>query len=225
MIEALATASAETVKVGEVAASVEKASEVKSSLKNDSSTSFDPRKPLDRIGKELKNGETPSFDPKKPLDIKNDKHNITSDVDTKERIEDLIKEYIDDLKSKSEYSETISDTPFEDSDLKKIPPEENALAREEFDDKKSELKKEWERDNGRPWPTYQEGVYSSNGKLIRCAGSDYDAHHIQPLGLGGKNEVNNITPLHAEVHYDKQGIHAPDSPYSKLESKIGGKNT
>ena len=62
--------------------------------------------------------------------------------------------------------------------------------------------------------------YSSNGKMIRKAGGDYDAHHIQPLGMNGKNEASNITPLHANEHYDKQGVHAPDSPYSKLDKML-----
>ena len=56
--------------------------------------------------------------------------------------------------------------------------------------------------------------------MIRKAGGDYDAHHIQPLGMGGKNEASNITPLHANEHYDKQGVHAPDSPYSKLDKML-----
>lgn len=43
-------------------------------------------------------------------------------------------------------------------------------------------------------------------------------HHIQPLSMGGKNEVGNITPMHASEHYDKQGVHAPDSPFSKLDN-------
>ena len=34
--------------------------------------------------------------------------------------------------------------------------------------------------------------------------------------------ASNITPLNAEVHYDKQGVHAPDSPYSKLDKLLGG---
>lgn len=44
--------------------------------------------------------------------------------------------------------------------------------------------------------------------------------------MGGKNEASNITPLHAEVHYDKQGIHAPNSPYTKMNQllvKLGEK--
>lgn len=145
-----------------------------------------------------------------------EKDNVEKDL------EKSLNEYFDDLKEKSEYPETISDKPFDTSDLKKLTPEENAEMRDEFDDKKAQLKKEWEEINGRPWPKYNADIYSVNDKLIRRAGSDYDAHHIQPLGMGGKNEASNITPLNAEVHYDKQGIHAPDSPYSKLDQKLGG---
>lgn len=151
-----------------------------------------------------------------------DTSEATEDDNAEDDIEKTLNEYFDDLKSKSECPDTIPDPPFDKSDLKKISPEENALMRDEFDDKKAQLKREWEEANGRPWPKYDHDVYSSNGKLIRKAGSDYDAHHIQPLGMGGKNEAKNITPLNAEVHYDKQGVHAPDSPYSKLDKMLGG---
>ena len=147
----------------------------------------------------------------------------SDEEDAPERdLEQTLDDYFQDLNDKSDCPDTLSDRPFEVSDLNKLSPEENARMREEFDDKRTDLKREWEEVHGRPWPKYEEDVYSSNGKLIRKAGSDYDAHHIQPLGMGGKNEVSNITPLHAEVHYDKQGIHAPDSPYSKLDQKLGG---
>ena len=137
-------------------------------------------------------------------------------------IKEISKEYIEDLKSKSICPETISDRIMEVSELKKIMPEENAEMREEFSVKKNNLKREWEENYGRQWPKYEHDIYSANGKLIRKAGNDYDAHHIKPLCMGGKNEVDNITPLNAEVHYDKQGVHAPDSPYSKLNEKLGG---
>lgn len=137
-------------------------------------------------------------------------------------MEQVLRDYFDDLKSESEYPETIPDKPFDTSDIKKRTPEENAEKREEFDDQKARLKQEWEEINGRPWPKYDHDVYSANGKLIRKAGSSYDAHHIQPLGMGGENVASNITPLSAEVHYDKQGIHAPDSPYGKLDDMLGG---
>ena len=140
-------------------------------------------------------------------------------------IEETVDAYFDDLKEKSDCADTIPSKPFEVSDLRKISPEENEIMRDEFDDLKSGLKKEWEEKNGRPWPKYEHDVYSANGKLIRKAGSDYDAHHIQPLCLGGKNEVSNITPLRADVHYDRQGIHSMDSPYNKICNMVRGKES
>ena len=120
------------------------------------------------------------------------------------------------------FSDTISQKPFEVTDLNKRTPEENAIMRETFNDLKANLKAEWANKYGRPWPKYEQDIYSDSGKLIRKAGSDYDAHHIQPLGMGGENTAENITPLNAEVHYDKQGIHSPNSPYSKLAQIVGG---
>lgn len=137
-----------------------------------------------------------------------------------ENMESTVDDYFKDLKSRSDCPSTIKERPFEAKDLKKLSPEETAIRRDEFDDNKIELKKQWEKENGQPWPKYDVDVYSSNGKIIRKAGGDYDAHHIQPLGMDGKNEVSNITPLHANEHYDKQGVHAPDSPYSKLEKML-----
>ena len=140
----------------------------------------------------------------------------------KNGLEKIVGQYFNDLKAKSECPDTISDKPFKIFELQKRTPEDNSRMRDEFDDKRIQLKREWENANGRSWPTYDHDIYSSSGKLIRKAGSDYDAHHIQPLGMGGKNEVSNITPLNAEVHYDKQGIHAADSPYSRLDQMLGG---
>lgn len=137
-------------------------------------------------------------------------------------LEKTVSRYFSDLKARSECPDTIVDQPFQVSDLKKRTPEDNSRMRDEFDDKRTQLKREWAEANGRSWPTYDRDIYSANGKLIRKAGSDYDAHHIQPLGMGGRNEVSNITPLNAEVHYDKQGIHASDSPYSRLDQMLGG---
>jgi len=136
-------------------------------------------------------------------------------------LEKTLKEYLNELRNVSDCPETISQKPFDISDLKKISPEENARQRDEFDDKKIQLKEEWEVIHGRSWPKYTQDVYSQNGKLIRKAGSDYDAHHIQPIGMGGQNTAENITPLGADVHYDRQGIHSPETPYSKMEKMLG----
>lgn len=139
-------------------------------------------------------------------------------------LDKLVEAYVKDLKENSEYPDTIPDDYFKDKKLEKITPEENAKKREEFDDVKQDLKRQWEQKHGIPWPKYEKDVYSSNGKLIRKAGQDYDAHHIQPLSMGGENTADNITPLHAEKHYDSQGVHSPTSPYSQMENKLNNIN-
>ncbi|MDD6488253.1 MAG: HNH endonuclease signature motif containing protein [Clostridia bacterium] len=137
-----------------------------------------------------------------------------------EELENTVKEYIKDVKDKSEMPDIISDKSFEASDLKKISPEENAKMHEEFVAKRELLISQWEDKHDCLWPTYKEDVIitNKNGKevTIHSAGDRYDAHHIQPLCLGGKNEVDNITPLRAEVHFDHRGVHATGSPYDKL---------
>lgn len=158
-------------------------------------------------------------DVKVPEAVDEKQHEVKRD---RSEINTLTDDYAKDLKDRSPCPDTLPDRPFSPDDLAKRSPEDNAEARGEFDENKSDLKKQWEEQHSRPWPKYEQDVYSENGKLIRRAGVDYDAHHIHPLSLGGKNEVNNLTPMHASDHYDKQGIHAPYSPYSRIESLIGG---
>ena len=135
-------------------------------------------------------------------------------------IKTMINNYLADLCQYSEYPETLSDSAFSVKDIIIRSPEDNMRMREDFVTRKTELKKLWEEKYGTEWPKYKDDVYSSNGHLIRRAGSDYDAHHKQPLELGGRNEVDNITPLRAENHYDKQGVHSPNSPYSQLVNAL-----
>lgn len=145
---------------------------------------------------------------------------------SKEKLEQTVYELIEDLKDKSEVPDTISDKPFDASNLEKTPPELNAKMHEEFYKEKQNLIKQWEAENERPWPTYKEDVWIKNKEgepvLIRQAGAKYDVHHIQPLCLGGKNEVGNITPLSADVHFDHKGVHGPESPYAELNKMLGG---
>lgn len=149
-----------------------------------------------------------------------DMDNEGNDSKRSENIEKNIEDYINDIKNHSEFPDTLDNVEIKPEEVKKISPEENAGMHEEFSDKKAEMKRQWEEKNGIPWPKYEEDVYSANGKLIRRKGDDYDAHHIQPLGLGGKNVPENITPMHASEHYDKQGVHAPNSPYDKLQNSV-----
>ena len=150
--------------------------------------------------------------------------------ETKDQIElkKECSEYQKELKNYSEVEDTLPNKSFDVGDLKKVSPEENRVLRDEFSNKKNELKAQWEEVNGRSWPKYSEDVYitlkSGETKCIRKAGMDYDAHHIQPLGLGGKNDISNITPLHADIHYDSRGIHAKDSAYSKIVNLLEDNN-
>ena len=128
-------------------------------------------------------------------------------------LQELKPEYFEDLRNRSEYPDTIQDNG---NDWERRDTAENAEMRDGFDDKKRELIRQWEDENGIPWPTYDEDVFTEAGKPLRPAGARYDAHHIQPLTYGGENVSSNITPLHALEHFDKKGVHAPDSPFGRM---------
>lgn len=140
--------------------------------------------------------------------------------DSDKKLEKIKGEYINDLKKNSECPETIKNNAFEVSDLKKRTPEETKAMRQEFNSKKDGLIKEWEAKNGREWPRYEHDVVNEDGKVIKKKGYKYDAHHIQPLSLGGENTADNITPLKSEVHSDHKGVHAKDSPYNQMEKEV-----
>ena len=154
-----------------------------------------------------------------------DMKSLVEPGELKELLKELKEEYIEDLKSFSEFVQTLPENFFDIEDLRKVSPEEK---RKEFSNKefKNDLKKQWEEVHGIPWPKYDKDVYITNKNgdpvCIRKAGMDYDAHHIQPLGLGGKNEVSNITPMHADVHFDSRGIHKIGSAYYKIDKLLGG---
>lgn len=141
-----------------------------------------------------------------------------TDSKESETFDEVVAKYYDDLKKNSEYPETIINDGLP---WIRLSPEEIAEKRTEFNTNKERLIAEWEKLNGKEWPRYKEDVYV-NGKIIRKAGDRYDAHHVKPLSFGGKNEASNLTPISAEKHFDKQGIHAPTSPYGLLEKMAKG---
>lgn len=162
-----------------------------------------------------------------------DNKNITNETKTSSPdmhtrlMEKLTNEYVDELKQLSEFPSTISETYFKTSDLELTSPEMVKSLREEFALKKNQLIKQWEIDNNRSWPTYKENVFITNvnGESVQIhkIGDKYDAHHIQPLCLGGKNEAGNITPLNAKVHFDHRGIHSTNGAYDQIIKELGGK--
>ena len=77
----------------------------------------------------------------------------TQDVQSKDIVQ-IVKDYIQDLKSKSDYPDTISDDAIDTSDLEVQPPDKVADKREEFVDKKDQLRKEWEELNRKVCAAY-----------------------------------------------------------------------
>ena len=128
-------------------------------------------------------------------------------------------DYADDLVSRSEVPDTIDKEGVTNASLEKVSPEQCQAERADFNKVKSDLISQWEKRHGMDWPRYKDDVYL-NGTKIRQAGDLYDCHHIQPLTYGGKNEVANITPMHALEHFDRQGLHAFNSPYAKMENLL-----
>ena len=134
-------------------------------------------------------------------------------------LSELSKQYTEALKEVSPYPETIGEQNL--NNWEKVSPEEVADKRMEFRNFKESLIEQWEQLNGKEWPKYEEDVYSNNGIKIRSAGDYYDAHHLQSLECGGANTAENITPLHAKDHYDRQGIHSPTGVYQKISDALG----
>ncbi len=137
--------------------------------------------------------------------------------DNGENLENILKEYVDDLRTKSECPETISDEFIHPESLVIRPPEETAQLRSEFNKEKAQLIEAWEKENGREWPVYDHDIKNSEGDIIKKAGWKYDAHHVQPLSLGGLNQASNITPLRFDLHRE---VHAKGSPCDRLEKAI-----
>lgn len=127
---------------------------------------------------------------------------------------------MDEIKALSDCPGTLKDAKI--GYLEKVTGEELQNKRIEYNKIREKLIKQWEQMNGTEWPRYEHDIYSKSGKLIRQKGQYYDAHHIKPLTFGGKNVAENITPLHANVHFDSQGIHSPNGNYHLLNEKLQG---
>ncbi len=137
----------------------------------------------------------------------------------KKDITELVKDYIEDLKSKSECPETIPEDALDTDKLEIRLPDKVAEMRDEFDDKKADLRKEWENIHEREWPKYENDVTNGEGKVIRKAGDNYDAHHIHSLQTGGENVASNITPMDVNSHRE---IHSSGGSCTAVVDKVKG---
>ena len=139
-------------------------------------------------------------------------------------VDDVIKEYVNELKGYSEVPETLKNVQLSSDKMKSLPSEDTEKAREEFCKIKNQLRQEWEIVNRRHWPVYKHDLVNKYGEVVRKRGWKYDAHHIQPLAMGGSNTADNITPLSYNVHSDHMGIHAYDSSYDLLDRMLRERN-
>ena len=133
--------------------------------------------------------------------------------DSPENIETKQK-YIDDLSARCQHKNNLKDANV-DTTWDSVRGEKLDEARSSFNRDKKALIKDWEAVNGEKWPTYKEDIYNAEGRVVRKEGDKFDAHHIQPLCMGGRNVPENLVPLHYESHIGKGGIHNTES-YDKL---------
>lgn len=184
--------------------------------KNAAKNSVDISKRLD-VSKKTLDAQKGGVDITKRIQPEN-VNSIKKDISGND-LKDTVKDYLNDLKSKSDFSDTLKDKTFDSSNLEITPSEQVKKLREEFEDKKKDLRKEWEKANNKPWPRYDHDVFNDNGVRIRKVGDCYDAHHIKPLQLGGENVASNITPLEINKHID---IHSTGGSCTKLVEKVVG---
>lgn len=140
-------------------------------------------------------------------------------VKTKIVLNKLSRDYVNEMKQLSPCPDTLGNM----KDLGKLEntsPEIVKEKRQQFNNQRNNLIRKWEEENGREWPKYEQDVYDKNGNIVRKKGDYYEAHHIKPLTVGGENSAKNITPLHYDVHNDRQGIHAPKSNFSQICEKV-----
>ena len=116
----------------------------------------------------------------------------------------------------AEHSEGRIPDTLDVTDWERLSPEEVAERRSEFASQRESLIREWEQENGLPWPRYKEDVVSEGGRIIHKEGQNHQAHHIRPLCLGGRNEGSNITPLSRLDHLPPTGVHRANGPLNNL---------
>jgi predicted ribonuclease toxin of YeeF-YezG toxin-antitoxin module len=94
----------------------------------------------------------------------------------------------------------------EKNSYKKLKPKASRKHRASYNKVKKEIIADWERNIGRPFPTYDEPVFNKHGEMVRLKGQRYDLHHIILCSWKGDNRWENIVPLRFPDEH-QQGIH------------------
>ena len=135
----------------------------------------------------LVEGTDVTIELRQKIDLYLDDIEKITDRDMTERQRELIKDYIDNNK------------------IYRVDIVEHDRKRKEFHHSCRRLRKQWEKETGDEWPTYEENVYV-NGKIWRIKGQYYDAHHIIEVSFGGPNVWYNLFPA-ASPDEHPYGIH------------------
>lgn len=184
---------------------------------------FDPDKRVnfeqDKVDKKL---EDKGFDPDKRIEVPGAEANVNAEgMDKGQLLEKYVDAFIKDIKAGAEYPETVKNINIDVSQLKDVPENIYKERQAEFKKIKPKLIKEFEEKYGKKYPRHNKD-YCINGKVIHKKGDLYDMHHIIPLCLGGENTLENITPMGFKAHFDKHGIHAPNSAFDNICKLVKG---
>lgn len=124
-------------------------------------------------------------------------------------------EYIDEIEKITgreipEQQKELIEKALKEGDFSKLSKEATDAARNQFNNIRSNLIKEWEKNTGTTWPRYVEDVVNDAGNVIRRAGQYFDAHHIIELSTEGPNVWWNLHPASFPVEH-QQLIHGASS--------------
>ena len=99
---------------------------------------------------------------------------------------------------------------------KKLSGDKKKQHRDDFDSKKDDLIKQWERETNQKWPVYDNVIKAKSGKrTLRKKGSRFDAHEIIPNVHNSPLEWWNLHPA-AVGSQHQGGIHRTNSPFGKI---------
>jgi hypothetical protein len=104
----------------------------------------------------------------------------------------------------------LIDKAIKDNDYFKLSAKETAEHRQEFNKVRNTLIREWEKNTGKKWPTYDNDVLGDSGNVLRRLGQPYDAHHLIENSVNGPREWWNIHPAKFPDEH-QGGIHASES--------------
>ena len=136
----------------------------------------------------------------------------------KECIKDI--ENITDLKVPEQQRKLLKQA-LQERNFPKLTKQTAEVHRARFNSERTELRKEWEKQTSRQWPTYTLEDVEKLGISPGRVGRPYDVHEIIPNVHGGPLEWWNVHPARFPDQH-QAGIHGKDSALRKIINNYGG---